>query len=103
MGCVHAWYDSGQHCILFSVDDSSVYGKWPRWGQCCVQGYGTVRFTTKEDAEKAIADFHGTELESRALAVKIDKCVASSLLLRTRSAVLISQIFSEQCDSLNCT
>ena len=40
---------------------------------CCVQGYGTVRFTTKEDAEKAIADFHGTDLEGRALAVKIDK------------------------------
>ena len=38
-----------------------------------MQGYGTVRFTTKEDAEKAIADFHGTDLEGRALAVKIDK------------------------------
>ena len=81
--------------MLFSVNDSGVCGRWLRWGQCCVQGYGTVRFTTKEDAEKAIADFHGTELESRALAVKIDKCVSTSLLLPTRSAVLIRQIFSE--------
>ena len=39
-----------------------------------LQGYGTVRFSSKEEAEKAIADFHGTELEGRALAVKVDKC-----------------------------
>lgn len=33
-----------------------------------------MRFSTKEEAEKAIADFNGTDLEGRALAVKIDKC-----------------------------
>jgi hypothetical protein len=39
-----------------------------------LQGYGTVHFLTTEEAEKAIADFNGTDLEGRALAVKIDKC-----------------------------
>ncbi|CAK0784272.1 hypothetical protein CVIRNUC_007476 [Coccomyxa viridis] len=39
------------------------------------RGYGTVRFSSKEEAEKAIEDFNGTELEGRALAVKIDKFV----------------------------
>ena len=48
-----------------------------------LQGYGTVRFSSKEEAEKAIADFNGTELEGRALAVKVDKCVSSSLTLHT--------------------
>ena len=42
-----------------------------------LQGYGTVRFSSKEEAEKAIEDFNGTELEGRALAVKVDKCVLS--------------------------
>ena len=46
-----------------------------------MQGYGTVRFTTKEDAEKAITDFHGTDLEGRTLAVKIDKCASVPLCL----------------------
>ena len=44
-----------------------------------LQGYGTVRFSSKEEAEKAIEDFNGTELEGRALAVKIDKCVFKPL------------------------
>lgn len=54
-----------------------------------VQGYGTVRFSSKEDAEKAIADFHGTDLESRALAVKLDKCATTPACIgenRVRSA-----------------
>ena len=33
-----------------------------------------MRFSTTEEAEKAIADFNGTDLEDRALAVKTDKC-----------------------------
>ena len=43
-----------------------------------LQGYGIVRFSSKEEAKQAIADFHGTELEGRALAVKVDKCISSS-------------------------
>ena len=39
------------------------------------QGYGTVRFGSQEDAQKAIVDFHGTDLEGRTLTVKFDKCV----------------------------
>ena len=49
-----------------------------------LQGYGTVRFSSKEEAEKAIEDFNGTELEGRALAVKIDKCVLSPYNLHLR-------------------
>ena len=57
-----------------------------------MQGYGTVRFTTKEDAEKAIADFHATDLEGRALAVKIDKCapLSSSPAKHTPCASLLA-------------
>ena len=38
------------------------------------QGYGTVRFASQEDAQKAITDHHGTDLEGRTLTVKFDKC-----------------------------
>ncbi len=38
-----------------------------------LQGYGTVRFGSREDAEKAVQECHGTELEGRTLTVKIDK------------------------------
>ncbi|CAL8469327.1 g8868 [Coccomyxa elongata] len=37
------------------------------------RGYGTVRFGSREDAEKAVQACHGTELEGRTLTVKIDK------------------------------
>ena len=53
-----------------------------------VQGYGTVRFSSKEEAEKAIEDFNGTELEGRALAVKIDKCVLSSFKVHLHCSIL---------------
>ncbi len=49
------------------------------WLLHALQGYGTVRFSTKEEAEKAITDFNGTDLEGRALAVKIDKCAPAAL------------------------
>lgn len=38
-----------------------------------VQGYGTVKFTTKEAAEAAVARYHESELEGRRLAVFIDR------------------------------
>lgn len=37
-----------------------------------MQGYGTVRFATLEQAQMAIADFHDYELEGRTLTVKVD-------------------------------
>ncbi|KXZ44215.1 hypothetical protein GPECTOR_71g576 [Gonium pectorale] len=37
------------------------------------RGYGTVKFTTKEAAEAAVARFHESELEGRRLAVFIDR------------------------------
>lgn len=37
------------------------------------QGYGTVRFTTKEAADAAVARYNGTDLEGRTLAVFIDR------------------------------
>lgn len=40
---------------------------------CCVQGWGTVRFTTKEAASQSIEKFHGSQLESRTLTVFLDK------------------------------
>lgn len=44
------------------------------WGFITLmQGYGTVRFGSREDAEKAVQKCHGTELEGRTLTVKIDK------------------------------
>lgn len=45
-----------------------VYGRDGR-----SRGYGTIRFETPEAAEKAIRDFHGTDLEGRTLTVKLDK------------------------------
>ena len=53
-----------------------------------LQGYGTVRFSSKEEAEKAIEDFNGTELEGRALAVKIDKCVSCPCKVHLRWSVV---------------
>ena len=38
-----------------------------------LQGYGTVRFDSREDADKAVRELHSTELEGRTLTVKIDK------------------------------
>ncbi|EIE21682.1 G-strand telomere binding protein 1 [Coccomyxa subellipsoidea C-169] len=37
------------------------------------RGYGTVRFDSREDADKAVRELHSTELEGRTLTVKIDK------------------------------
>ncbi|KAG2444760.1 hypothetical protein HXX76_001504 [Chlamydomonas incerta] len=37
------------------------------------RGYGTVKFTTKEAAEAAVARYHESELEGRRLAVFIDR------------------------------
>ena len=45
----------------------------------CAQGYGTVRFGSQEDAQKAVEDHHGTDLEGRTLTVKFDKCAAGRL------------------------
>lgn len=50
----------------------------PRAALCCaaflrVQGWGTVRFTTKEAASYAIEKFHGSQLDSRTLTVFLDK------------------------------
>jgi RNA recognition motif-containing protein len=39
----------------------------------CVQGWGTVRFTTKDAASFAIEKFHGSQLEGRTLTVFLDK------------------------------
>jgi RNA recognition motif-containing protein len=38
-----------------------------------MQGYGTVKFTSAELAQKAIEDFNGWELEGRSLTVKMDQ------------------------------
>jgi RNA recognition motif-containing protein len=46
---------------------------------CCLwllmlkQGWGTVRFTSKEAAAAAIEQFHGSQLEGRTLTVFLDK------------------------------
>jgi RNA recognition motif-containing protein len=40
---------------------------------CYLQGWGTVRFTTKEAANAAIEQFHGSTLEGRTLTVFLDK------------------------------
>eukprot|EP01023_Acetabularia_acetabulum_P042297 TRINITY_DN4169_c0_g1_i1.p2 TRINITY_DN4169_c0_g1~~TRINITY_DN4169_c0_g1_i1.p2 ORF type:complete len:286 (-),score=66.86 TRINITY_DN4169_c0_g1_i1:761-1618(-) len=37
------------------------------------KGFGIVRFKTVEDAEKAIAELNGSDLQGRPLAVKLDK------------------------------
>jgi len=37
------------------------------------RGYGTVRFDSPADAQQAIQDFNGTDLDGRTLAVKLDK------------------------------
>jgi hypothetical protein len=39
----------------------------------CLQGWGTVRFTTTEAANAAIEQFHGSSLEGRTLTVFLDK------------------------------
>jgi RNA recognition motif-containing protein len=38
-----------------------------------MQGYGTVRFLTEEDVQRAIQEFTGHELEGRNLTVKLDQ------------------------------
>lgn len=47
----------------------------PCHGHICasLQGYGTVRFRSKEDVGKAIEEFNGYELEGRNLTVKVDQ------------------------------
>ena len=37
------------------------------------KGFGTVCFTTKEEAEAAIERFHETEVEGRKISVRIDQ------------------------------
>jgi RNA recognition motif-containing protein len=39
----------------------------------CSRGYGTVRYETTEEAEGAIEQFNGYELEGRTLSVRLDK------------------------------
>lgn len=38
-----------------------------------MQGYGTVRFSSTEEAQKAIAEYNGIEVEGRSLSLKIDQ------------------------------
>jgi RNA recognition motif-containing protein len=45
-----------------------VYGRDGR-----SRGYGTVQFSSQEEAQAAIEQFNGTELEGRKLLVKIDQ------------------------------
>ena len=45
-----------------------VYGRDGR-----SRGYGTVQFSTPEEAQAAIDQFNGTELEGRTMSVKIDQ------------------------------
>ena len=45
-----------------------VYGRDGR-----SRGYGTVKFSSQEEAQAAIDQFNGTELESRTMSVKIDQ------------------------------
>jgi RNA recognition motif-containing protein len=42
-------------------------------GVSSLQGYGTIKFHSAEQAQKAIEDFNGWELESRSLTVKMDQ------------------------------
>lgn len=37
------------------------------------RGYGTVQFSSKEEAQAAIEQFNGTELEGRTMSVKVDQ------------------------------
>ena len=37
------------------------------------RGYGTVRYTSKEGADAAVATLNGVEFEGRALTVKLDR------------------------------
>ena len=37
------------------------------------RGYGTVRYTTKEGADAAVATLNGVEFEGRTLTVKLDR------------------------------
>ena len=54
---------------------------WPPWPThpfCahvppCSRGYGTVRYETAEEAQSAIEQYNGTELEGRTLSVRLDK------------------------------
>jgi RNA recognition motif-containing protein len=39
----------------------------------CSRGYGTVRYSTPEEAAAAIEQFNGTDLEGRTLSVRLDK------------------------------
>lgn len=45
-----------------------VYGKDSK-----SRGYGTVRFSSTEEAQKAIAEYNGIEVEGRSLSLKIDQ------------------------------
>lgn len=45
-----------------------VYGRDGR-----SRGYGTVQFSSKEEAQAAIEQFNGTELEGRTMSVKVDQ------------------------------
>lgn len=40
---------------------------------CVAQGFGTVRFTNTDAANRAVAQFNETVLEGRTLSVFIDK------------------------------
>ena len=37
------------------------------------RGYGTVRFSTEEEAARAIATLNGTEVDGRIITVRMDK------------------------------
>ena len=39
----------------------------------CLQGYGTVRFASAEEAQRAIQEYNGFEVEGRSLSLKIDQ------------------------------
>jgi RNA recognition motif-containing protein len=56
--------------VMYSPDGRSKVGDTSKGRS---KGWGTVRFTSTEAAEKAIADFHGSTLEGRTLTVFLDK------------------------------
>ena len=57
---------SVQDMFTFATSVTAQAGK-------LVQGYGTIKFKSEADVQRAIADFNGYELEGRNLTVKVDQ------------------------------
>lgn len=69
--------NEARHCIGATATLLKLCSALPRitchLPMCCCRGFGTVRFSSKEDADAACTKLNNTEYEGRTITVRLDR------------------------------